>query len=255
MKVVHAHYNEEQLRQVLEFIHNELNGTDGLDVYNIQFPGSVASASASENVDDVLERLGKDVKRFILPMFRGRNRVVRVEHEDRLLIAEAPDFASIEGIRDRWTSFVGTAGKVFYGLRVSGRLPRSSSVSKVLHLVCQVVSLYDDGEDEQNIVLEQQGGPSVRIEPKVTQMEVPSGALLCSDCAGYHAPGVAQRLLSLVAAQTFGSSTVRYRRNEDDFSVTLNIPTNSFKMDYDSETLAKVKDVENLWVRAISRAE
>ena len=255
LKVVHAHYDEEQLRQVLAFIHNELSGEDGLDVYNIQYPGSVASASASESVEDVMSRLGKNVKRFILPIFRGRNRVVRVEHDDRLLVAEAPDFASIEGIRDRWTSFVGSDGKMFYGLRVSGRLPRSSSVAKVLHLVCQVVSLYDDGESEQSVVLEQQGGPSVRVEPQITRISVPCGALLCSDCAGYHAPGVAQRLQSLVGAQTFGSSTVIFRRNEDDFSVTLNIPTSSFKMDYDSVALAKVKDVANLWARAINIAK
>jgi len=240
-----ARYGEDGLPRVVKFIHDELGLQGGLDVYNIQYPESVASAQATEAVDDVVERLGPDVQRFILPMFRGRNRSIRVEHVDRTMVAEAPDFASIETLRDRWSSVVGEGEGVFYGLRVTGRAHRSGQVTKVAHLVLQVAALYD-GAEPRLVTVERSAGPGGRTETVQSTVEVPEGALLCSDCSGYHAPGVGTLLTSHVSKLTFGSCTMRLERDDDVFVTTLVVPTSAYTIEYDSRSLAKAKDVDSL---------
>lgn len=236
-------YCPEQLPQVLAFIHHEMKSSPGIDIYNIQYENSVASASSTEMVEDVLSRLSPSVKRFILPMFRGRNRSIRVEHCELSMMSESQDFEAIETLAESWKSFLKDKTVVSYGLHYVGQSSRKGKNEGIVHLCLQVAALFKNEDAGGEIVFEYDGEKIL--------FELPNAVVACSDCKGYHAPSVAPNLLKQIWSYSFGEIRLSCRGQGDEFAVKLKLPSNSYDFEYSSCDFSYVRDVENLLLRII----
>lgn len=241
-----ACYDPARLRDVLSFVHTEVQRQADVDLYNVQYDDCVASASALEPVDRVLERLGEGVRRFVLPSFRGRSGSVRVNHAAGRMEATAATVDELVSLRDQWVAHMGREGSVVFGVVAGGRLAAAREASRIVHLLLGVVALHGGG-----VVEAERPAPGGGAEPVTHTIEVPDLVLPCSDCGGYHAPAVAARLRGLVEEAASGTVVLRSGGPPDEVAVTLLLPGFFFEFAAWNLESSRARDVEGLVTRSL----
>lgn len=241
-----ACYDPVRLRDVLAFVHSEVQRQADVDLYNVQYDDCVASASALEPVDRVLDRLGEGVRRFVLPSFRGRSGSVRVDHAAGRMEATASSIEELMLLRDEWIAHVGGEGSVVFGVVATGRLAAVREVTRVVHVVLGVVAFNGGG-----VVCVERPAPGGGGDAVTHRVEVPDLVLPCSDCGGYHAPAVAARLRSLLEQASAGTVVLRSGEHPDEVLATLHVPSFVFEFSAWSLDPRRVRDVEGLVTRSL----